>query len=219
MTKTNKKCWNTSPSSRRTNSSVLRTKSTRTSVAPTSPLRELSVRTNLPAAMSMECPVCYESEARCRFTCGHGFCEGCTKSWYMKGKSSCPMCRASMCFKGITKLKKEWYREKREETYVNLVTQMFDELMEEYDDIVLQCLEVVQNRYNYVMEKYPNVSCDALDLVLRLTWMDIEWLMNDSNKKVYEPKTYEKYLLVSKHGYVNRRHPYHNCLIRLAISP
>jgi hypothetical protein len=57
-------------------------------------------------AGSMECPVCYESEARCRFTCGHGFCEGCTKSWYMKGKSSCPMCRASMCFKGITKLKK-----------------------------------------------------------------------------------------------------------------
>ena len=167
----------------------------------------------------MECPVCYESEARCRFTCGHGFCEGCTKSWYMKGKSSCPMCRASMCFKGITKLKKEWYREKREETYVNLVAQMFDELMEEYDDIILQCLEVVQNRYNYAMQKYPNVSCDALDLVLRLTWMNIEWLMNDSSEKVYEPKTFEKYLLVSKHGYVNRRHPYHNCLIRLAISP
>ena len=115
-------------------------------------------------------------------------------------------------------MKKEWYQEKRQETYVNLVVQMFDELMEEYDDIILQCLEVVQNRYNYVMHKYPKESCDALDLVLRLTWMDIEWLMNDSSEKVYEPKTFTKYLLVSKHGYINRRHPYHNCLSRLAIT-
>ena len=119
----------------------------------------------------------------------------------MKGKSSCPMCRASMCFKGITKMKKKWYQEKRQETYMNLVTQMFDELMDEYDDIILQCLEVVQNRYNYVMQKYPNVSCDALDMILRITWMDIGWFFNESGEKVYEPKTFEKYLLVSKHPY------------------
>ena len=38
-----------------------------------------------------------------------------------------------MCFKGITKLKKQWHREKQEETYKNLVVQIFDELMEEYE--------------------------------------------------------------------------------------
>lgn len=151
----------------------------------------------------MECPVCYESEARCRFTCGHGFCEECTKSWYMKGKSSCPMCRASMCFKGITKLKKVWHKEKQEETYMNLVTQMFDELMEEYDDILLQCLEVVQNRFNYVMKKDPMLSCKALDMVLRLTWMDIDWLLDISQVDIIEPRTYEKYLMISKYPMIH----------------
>jgi hypothetical protein len=118
----------------------------------------------------------------------------------MKGKSSCPMCRASMCFKGITKLKKEWYQEKRQETYVNLVMQMFDELMEEYDDIILQCLEVVQNRYEYALSKYPDISCDMLDMIMRITWVDIDYLMNGLMIKVYpEPRTYEKYLMISKY--------------------
>jgi hypothetical protein len=117
----------------------------------------------------------------------------------MKGKSSCPMCRASMCFKGITKLKKEWYQEKRQETYVNLVVQMFDELMEEYDDIILQCLEVVQNRYEYALSKYPDISCDMLDIIMRVTWVDIDYLMNNQDQHIYEPKTFERYLMVSKY--------------------
>ena len=157
----------------------------------------------------MECPVCYENEARCRFTCGHGFCEGCTKSWYMKGKSSCPMCRASMCFKGITKLKKEWYREKQEETYKNLLVQMFDELMEEYDDILLQCIEVVQNRFQYTILKHPDISCELLDVVLRMTWVDIDYLLNEPDDNVIEPKTFTKYLLVSKYEHFNKTLGFH----------
>jgi RING-finger-containing E3 ubiquitin ligase len=157
----------------------------------------------------MECPVCYENEACCKFTCGHGFCKECTKSWYMKGKSSCPMCRASMCFKGITKLKKRWHREKQEKTYENLVTLIFDELMEEYDDIVLQCLEVVQNRFEYTMLKQPNISCEELDIVLRMTWVDVDYLLNSPSLDMYEPMTFTRYLMVSKHKYINRRLPYH----------
>lgn len=148
--------------------------------------------------------MCYENEARCRFTCGHGFCEGCTKTWYMKGKSSCPMCRASMCFKGITKLKKEWYREKQEETYKNLLVQMFDELMEEYDDILLQCIEVVQNRFQYTILKHPDISCELLDVVLRMTWVDIDYMLNDPGDNVIEPMTFTKYLLVSKYEHFNK---------------
>jgi hypothetical protein len=153
--------------------------------------------------------VCYESEARCRFTCGHGFCEGCTKSWYMKGKSSCPMCRASMCFKGITKLKKQWYREKQEETYKNLLVQMFDELMEEYDDILLKCIEVVQNRFQYTILKHPDISCELLDVVLRMTWVDIDYMLNDPDDNVIEPKTFTKYLLVSKYERFNKTRGFH----------
>jgi len=117
----------------------------------------------------------------------------------MKGKSSCPMCRAPMCFKGILKLKKQWHREKQEETYKNVVTLIFDELMEEYDDIVLQCLEVVQNRFEYMMLKYPKISCEKLDIILRMTWIDIDYLLDNQTIIVYEPRTFEKYLMVSKH--------------------
>lgn len=117
----------------------------------------------------------------------------------MKGKCTCPMCRAPMCFKGIIKLKKIWYQEKQEETYENLVTHMFNELMEEYSDIILRCLEVVQNRYKYMMCKYPTISCELLDLVMRMVWINIDFLMNVPHKKVYEPKTFEKYLMVSKY--------------------
>jgi hypothetical protein len=148
----------------------------------------------------MECPVCYESEACCKFTCGHSFCKDCTKTWYMKGKSSCPMCRASMCFKGITKMKKLWYREKREETYVNLVNHMFNELMEDYSDIVLQCLAAVQYRYRYTICKYPTISCDQLDLVMRMVWVNIDYMLNTPPYIFYEPKTFEKYLMISKYG-------------------
>lgn len=83
---------------------------------------------------------------------------------------------------------------------MNIVVQMFDELMEEYDDIILQCLEVVQNRYEYALSKYPDISCDMLDMIMRIIWVDIDYLMNGLMIKVYpEPRTYEKYLMISKY--------------------
>jgi hypothetical protein len=145
----------------------------------------------------MECPVCYESKSLCNFTCGHSLCYSCTKSWYNKGTSTCPMCRGSMCFRGLLKLKKQWHREKCEDTYKNLVTYIFDELMEDYGDIALQCLEVVQNRYEYMMLKHPNISCEYLDIVLRMTWVDIDYLMKSPIENVYEPQTYRRYLFVN----------------------
>jgi len=146
--------------------------------------------------------VCYESEARCQFTCGHGFCKDCTKTWYMKGRSTCPMCRGSMCFRGITKLKKEWYQEKREQVLQDLMTQILDELMDEYHDIVLHCLEVVQSRYDYMNSKYPDTSCDMLDLVLRTTWLDIDYMMDTRIGLTFDDDVeYKKYLMVSDNEY------------------
>jgi predicted amidophosphoribosyltransferase len=63
----------------------------------------------------MECPVCYEQTAKCRFKCGHSFCHSCTKSWLYKGNSTCPMCRKPMCFDGMIRLKKKWNRENCED--------------------------------------------------------------------------------------------------------
>jgi hypothetical protein len=102
-------------------------------------------------------------------------------------------------FQGNHKIEERVVSGKREETYVNLVVQMFDELMEEYDDIILQCLEVVQNRYEYTITKYPKISCDMLDIIMRVTWVDIDYLMNNPDQHIYEPKTFERYLMVSKY--------------------
>jgi len=142
--------------------------------------------------------VCYESDASCKFTCGHNFCHQCTKNWFQKGQSTCPMCRASMCFKGIVKMKKKWHREKQEETYKNLVNHIFDELMEDYDDIVLNILDLVQKRYLYTLLSCPCISCDDLDLVMRMTWVNVDYMLNTSGEIFYEPRTFEKYLMVSK---------------------
>lgn len=122
------------------------------------------------------------------------------------------MCRAPMCFRGIIEAKKIWRREKWDEVYIELVNQIFDELGDEYQDVLLQCLEVVQNRFEYVTCKYPHLTRDELSFVLRVTWVDIDYLLNGPSMRVYpEPMTFTRYLMVSKYGGVNRKHLYHNC--------
>lgn len=158
-----------------------------------------------------DCPICYESDALCKFTCGHSFCYKCTKKWYKKGQPTCPMCRASMCFRGILKKKQKWYEEKREEVYTDLMTQVFDELFEEYSDILINCLETVQKRYEYTVSKYPNIPCDVLDWIIRLTWIDVDYLLNVPSMMIHEPATFNKYIMVSncRYGVINSRHPLH----------
>jgi len=145
--------------------------------------------------------VCYENKACCKFTCGHDFCHTCTKSWFQKGHSTCPMCRGSMCFRGIIDLKKKWHQDRYEGVYTDLVSRIFDELVGEYSDILLQCLEVVQNRFEYVMCKYPKVSHNTLAWILPLTWMNIDYLLNEYPKKIYEPLMFRKFLMVSRYKY------------------
>jgi hypothetical protein len=63
------------------------------------------------------------------------------------------------------------------------------------------CLSVVQNRFEYIICKYPKISCEELDSVLRMTWLDVDYLMNEPSVKMQpEPRTFEKYLMVSKHN-------------------
>jgi hypothetical protein len=98
-------------------------------------------------------------------------------------------------------LKKEWEQEKKKQVYLDLMTQIFDEFTEEYMDIIHMCLSVVQNRFEYIICKYPKISCEELDSVLRMTWLDVDYLMNEPSVKMQpEPRTFEKYLMVSKHN-------------------
>jgi len=50
-----------------------------------------------------------------------------------------------------------------------------------------------------MMCKYPKISCEVLNLVLGITWMDVDYLLNVRQEPVYEPRTYEKYLMIGKH--------------------
>jgi hypothetical protein len=111
------------------------------------------------------------------------------------------MCRAPMCFRGIIEAKKIWRREKWEEVYLELVIKMFDELGDDYKDVLLQCLEVVQNRFEYVSQKYPKLTRDELNLVLCVTWIDVDYLLNGPQEKIYEPWTYQKFIFVSRTKY------------------
>ena len=57
----------------------------------------------------MECSVCYETGPCRKLCCGHEFCSGCIKSWYLKGTGTgCPMCRRPIYFKGFHKLEDQW---------------------------------------------------------------------------------------------------------------
>jgi len=147
----------------------------------------------------MECPICYENNARCQFVCGHTFCHGCTKSLYMSTSNTptCPMCRIPFCFPGIRKRKKEWDREKREVVYTNLIDEIVHELMDVYGDLVLLCIAFVQKRYTFMMRTYPRVSCDDLDFILRTVWIHLK----QPGFGVHEVSTYTRYLMVSKTEY------------------
>lgn len=57
----------------------------------------------------MECSVCYETGPCRKLCCGHEFCSGCIKSWYLKGTGTgCPMCRRPIYFKGFHKVEDQW---------------------------------------------------------------------------------------------------------------
>ena len=91
----------------------------------------------------------------------------------MKGKSSCPMCRGSMCFRGMLRLKKEWHKEKTEEVYTTIITRIFDELYEEYGDMILLCIRLIQERYTLLMTYTPDITCESLAYILPLSWLEL----------------------------------------------
>lgn len=79
--------------------------------------------------MACECAVCYSDAGPFRkLTCGHEFCNGCIKQWYMKGTGTgCPMCRRPIYFKGFHKIRDEW----NEEHWRNKCFEIIDEYQTE----------------------------------------------------------------------------------------
>jgi len=89
----------------------------------------------------MECSVCYgETGPFQKLCCGHDFCTGCVKTWYLKGSgdnTTCPMCRAPIYFKGFHKVRDQW----NEEAHDNKCTEVFGEAI---DACITQAFEYAE---------------------------------------------------------------------------
>lgn len=85
----------------------------------------------------MECSVCYgESGPFQKLCCGHSFCMGCIKNWYLKGAagSSCPMCRAPVYFKGFHRVRDQWNGDAQDAKCAEVFGAALDERFAEVQD-------------------------------------------------------------------------------------
>lgn len=83
------------------------------------------------ACNDRECAVCYSETGPFRtLGCGHEFCGGCIKTWYLKGTGTgCPMCRAPIYFKGFAAVREEWAVEQWRNQCVEVVDKYREELI------------------------------------------------------------------------------------------
>ena len=105
--------------------------------------------------MCNECAICYEDSPKCRLICGHTFHHECIREWYMKGgNAQCPMCRNSICFRGITKLKNQWEEERRDQRFANVYREVIMSTIQDYKgfprlmgDLLQFTLEEIEKDY------------------------------------------------------------------------
>jgi len=154
--------------------------------------------------MMSECPICYECECECcDFTCGHSFCYRCVKTWYQKGTETCPLCRAEMCFFGMRELKRAWDDEMREDVLTYVVESVFKELE---PNIVLGALKYVYERYNTLMEMYPDTRHEIIGFILMSPHIKFDAIVI---RVMDDIPTYMKNLMIPKTSYgvkMSRRH-------------
>lgn len=85
----------------------------------------------------MECSVCYETGPCRKLCCGHEFCSGCIKSWYLKGTGTgCPMCRRPIYFKGFHKVEDQWNEDAWETRCSEVFEHSVEDVMENMRDML-----------------------------------------------------------------------------------
>jgi hypothetical protein len=133
--------------------------------------------------MACECAVCYgESGPFQKLCCGHTFCKGCIKEWYLRGASgantTCPLCRSPVYWSGFHRVKDEWNREAYENKCADVFSEALDtafveaqEFAEEFPprwrqrifrDVIDDFMEI-EKTYNVL--KFEGASADEIDEV------------------------------------------------------
>lgn len=78
----------------------------------------------------MECPVCFSDKPLVKLSCGHSFCKTCVKEWHAKAPT-CPMCRRTMLFKGVTRLNTESQQKRVDSMYDDVISAAYDSVCEQ----------------------------------------------------------------------------------------
>jgi|FLMP01.1.fsa_nt_emb hypothetical protein len=149
----------------------------------------------------MECPVCYCDTDLVHLTCGHHLCTTCTKRWYIQHEenATCPMCRDSLCFRGIIHKKKVWNSERCEQVYTDLINEIVEDCTPDCIPVLSLCISKIQERYTFVMNNYPEVNKDDMELILRYSWIPLEC----ERGVEYDVPTYIQFLFVNRTEYGN----------------
>jgi hypothetical protein len=87
------------------------------------------------------------------------------------------------------------------EIYIDVVSELFEDYLDEYSDVFMIFLLVIQERFNYTLKKFPNITTEQMDVVLRYTWISIDDLVDDTTFVIYEPQVYRKFLFVGRNEY------------------
>ena len=116
--------------------------------------------------MCEECSICYENNPSCRLICGHVFHHSCIKEWYILGQNKgCPMCRNSICFRGMYKMKKKWDDEHKEKQF-----------SEVYDRYVHRLLENTNEELSYLTSE-PNIEAMIqYDFLMELKLLEKDYI-------------------------------------------
>jgi len=122
----------------------------------------------------MECPVCFSEKPLVKLSCGHSFCKTCVKEWYAKAPT-CPMCRKTMLFKGVTRLLTESQQKRIDDMYDDVITGVYD-LMCQHVCVIPEFI-LVEKTFNAL--RMINVDPDTIETVLYET--DDTW----SERKTY----------------------------------
>lgn len=143
----------------------------------------------------MECPVCYTETAKCQFVCGHAFCFDCVKQWYSKStEHNCPMCRKSIAFKGISKLKNIWDRDSHLGKVRDIYIECVEDVCEHEDpEDIIEALMCIEKKYNALKATTFDFVEDEVRELLETPWIEF---VEEKRKMFYEPMTHTRYLFV-----------------------
>lgn len=108
----------------------------------------------------MECPVCLTESANTKLHCGHSFCFPCLKQWLVKTVADtpcCPMCRATIRFKGLKKIEEDLEEKRYDEQYMAVFDELITEAIESYMDFV-QEMPFMKGLYRPLMNELKNIE-------------------------------------------------------------